>query len=158
MKKYLVILSILFCLPGFATTTYDDYEPDEPTYVDNTGIEWAKFVPAYYGLNPDFKSNETGLNPGDWRAFSLDETEVFGTSTCNNYDEVQTFMPAAEKRGQHCWCKIIAATRDVKKNTPSKWIYRGEFQNISECSRLCTYRCVYNFLDEPEFRGEIFNK
>lgn len=151
------------CVPAFAAIDeYDNSEMSDadieiPQYVDDTNINWTLFGSGYYKLDDSAKNHATGLNIGDWRAFYKDETNVLGTSTCNQYDAEDSFT-AGQIRGPHCWCKIIATTKDIKKKTPTKWAYRGEFHNANECGSLCTYRCSYNFLGDPEFRGELFNK
>ena len=158
-NKIFTVLFAIICLPALANdTNFTNYEMDDtPEYVDDTGIDWHKFSSGYFELDESSRGHAAGLNPGDWRAFYRDETEVLGTATCNQYTEPGLFT-AAEKRGPNCWCKIIATTKDIHKNAPSKWILRGEYENAAECAHMCTYRCSYNFLDDPDFRGEIFNK
>lgn len=164
-NKIFVFLLLFLCAPAFAE--YDEYgnvvsdfsdavAENIPQYTDDTNIDWFRFSSGYYQLDESAKNHATGLNPGDWRAF-YDETNVLGTSTCNNKNTDGIFI-AAEKSGPNCWCKIIATTSDVHKKTPTKWAYRGEFRNAAECANLCTYRCSYNFLGDPDFRAEIFNK
>ena len=162
-NKIIAFLLMLVCTPVMAV--YDEYgnavpavlSDEIPQYVDDTGIDWFRFSSGYYQLDETSKNHATGLNPGDWRAFHGDETNVLGTSTCNEYYTDGVFL-AAQTRGPHCWCKIIATTSDIHKTTPTKWVYRGEFRDTAECANLCTYRCSYNFLGDPDFRGEIFNK
>lgn len=162
-NKIIVMLFALFCMPAMAE--YDEYGNAVPTvltdkmpqYVDDTGIDWFKFSSGYYQLDESTKNHAAGLNPGDWRAFYRDETNVLGTSTCNEFFQDGLFTEA-QIRGPHCWCKIIATTTDIHKKTPTKWVYRGEFRDTTECANLCAYRCSYNFLGDPDFRGEIFNK
>lgn len=162
-RIFAFLLSVV-CLPALAAM--DEYENtitpfstdvETPTYVDDTGIDWFVFSSGYYQLDESSKSRATGLNPGDWRVFYQDQYQVLGTSTCNESNSDGVFT-AAQKQGPHCWCKVIATTNNIRKTTPTKWAYRGEFRNISECANLCTYRCSYNFLGDPDFRGEIFNK
>lgn len=129
-----------------------------PKYTDDTGIAWREFASGYFELDESAKNHASGLNPGDWRAFNGD-TEILGTATCNSHESgTNTYFAAGEKSGLNCWCKIIATSDDVHKSSPSKWVYRGQYNNAGECANLCTYRCSYNFLDDPEFRGEILNK
>lgn len=159
MKKFFVsFLLLVFCAPIFASEPQIDEYWNIPIYADDTNIDWFEFGTGYYQLDGTSQNNAAGLNPGDWRAFNTNGTEVLGTSTCNQYDKDESFMAAAETNGKQCWCKILATTDDIKKKTPTKWIYRGEFRDTAECANLCTYRCSYNFVGDPDFRGEIFNK
>ena len=159
MKKFFAsLLLLVFCTPLFAGEPHMDEYWQILVYDDDTGIDWSGFNTGYYDLDGSTKNNAAGLNTGDWRVFSGTETEVLGTSTCNNNAEDQTLMNPAEMLGKKCWCKILATTDNIHKTTPTKWIYRGEFKNTAECSKLCTYRCAYNFVGDEFFRGEIFNK
>ena len=173
MNKIFAFLLCLICVPAFALVDYveiidKDPLPDPenaallqdetPKYVDDTGIDWHGFANGYYELDGGAKIRADGLNPGDWHAFNT-ETEVLGTSTCNSHDDnTSTLFASGDVSGKNCWCKIIAVTNDIHKTVPSKWIYRGQYNNGYECANLCAYRCSYNFLDDPDFRGEIFNK
>ena len=159
MKKFITPLLFLSVItPLFAGEPHMDEYWLIPVYDDDTGIDWSNFNTGYYDLDGSTKNNASALNPGDWRVFNDIETEVLGTSTCNQNTPEQTIMNAAEMLGKNCWCKILATTNDIHKTTPTKWIYRGEFKNTAECSKLCTYRCTYNFVGDEDFRGEIFNK
>ncbi len=174
MKNLFTIFLCLICMPAFATDGYVEYvdvdtnpipenvalleQLNAPGYIDDTGIAWREFSSGYFELDGTAQSHATGLNPGDWHAFN-GETQVLGTATCNSYSKnTDTYFAAGETRGANCWCKIIATTNNVHKSSPSKWVYRGEYENPGQCANLCTYRCSYNFLDDPEFRGEILNK
>ncbi len=159
MNKFIAFLLAVFSVPAMAEVPpviIDDNPPPSP-YVDNTGIDWWKYSNGYYQLDESSRNNASGLNPGDWRAFFGEESEVLGTSTCNKKEEPGIFL-AAEKNGPHCWCKIFATSRDIHKSTPTQWVYRGEFESAYECANLCTYRCAYNFLADTDFRAEILNK
>lgn len=162
MNKIFAVLLSLTCLPVLANDIdtddfdYDVSDIDVPQYTDGTGIAWDKFSSGYYDLDGGTKNHAAGLNSGDWRIFYKTQNAILGTSTCNQYSEVGMFS-AGEQYGRHCWCKIIAATKDIKKSIPTKWAYRGEFQDVYECSGLCTYRCAHNFLGDIDFRIDILN-
>jgi len=174
MNKIFALLLCLTIMPAFAAGDYVEYIDQDPSpslenmallenqnapkYTDDTGIAWREFASGYYELDESSKNHASGLNPGDWRAFNAD-TEILGAATCNEHDiNTNTLFAAGAKTGKNCWCKIIATTNDVNKSIPSKWVYRGQYNDATECANLCTYRCSYNFLDDPDFRAEILNK
>lgn len=123
MKKFLIVLLMIVCIPAMATTICADDDVIAIVLDPTVNGTWS-------GMS-DTATSEWGVkyqNGTIWGISACIDTPGTNGETVTDLHSLDgSPVIGAERTGQHCWCKITHPT-------VSAWVYAFSTKSIDSCS------------------------
>lgn len=184
MKRFIVLLSFLFCFVSYAQTETTKWyvngelyattscesggDIDVPTSPENFGYNFEGWESAIYDMSTlDATINGTSTSrEGNMVRITFSYGTVYGEALCsptNNKEWlVNSVLDTLTGVGPYCYCRITGFipinSNKIYEPLASPWIfYRNCYDNASNCANNCSLHCYTGIGGNTSFREKLFN-